>query len=74
MSPIDSLKYQKQILHTGFMAMDPKSGEIRAWVGGINHRFFQYDHVNKRSTRQVGSTFKPIVYARAIEDQVVEPL
>jgi penicillin-binding protein 1A len=73
MSPIDSLKYQKQILHTGFMAMDPKSGEIRAWVGGINHRFFQYDHVNKRSTRQVGSTFKPIVYARAIEDQVVEP-
>ncbi len=73
MSPIDSLKYYKQILHTGFMAMDPKNGYIKAWVGGIDFAHFQYDHVNKWSTRQVGSTFKPIVYARAIEDQIIQP-
>ncbi|MFT5513870.1 MAG: penicillin-binding protein 1A, partial [Bacteroidia bacterium] len=73
MSPIDSLKYYKQILHTGFMAMEPRSGFIKAWVGGIDFAHFQYDHVNKNSTRQVGSTFKPIVYARAIEDQIIQP-
>ena len=73
MSPIDSLKHYKQILHTGFMAMNPKTGNIKAWVGGIDFTHFQYDHVNKNSTRQVGSTFKPIVYARAIEDQIIQP-
>lgn len=73
MSPLDSLKYYKQILHAGFMAMDPQTGNIKAWVGGINFSHFQYDHVNKRATRQVGSTFKPIVYARAIEDQIIQP-
>jgi penicillin-binding protein 1A len=73
LSPIDSLKYYKQILHAGFMAMDPRTGYIKAWVGGINFSHFQYDHVNKRSSRQVGSTFKPIVYARAIEDQIIQP-
>lgn len=73
MSPIDSLKHYKQILHTGFMAMNPKTGHIKAWVGGIDFTHFQYDHVNKSSTRQVGSTFKPIVYARAIEDQIIQP-
>jgi penicillin-binding protein 1A len=65
MSPIDSLKYFKKFLHTGFMAMDPHSGHIRAWVGGINHKYFKYDHV-KQGTRQPGSTFKPIVYTAAI--------
>lgn len=65
MSPIDSLKYFKKFLHTGFMAMDPHSGQIRAWVGGINHKYFKYDHV-KQGTRQPGSTFKPIVYTAAI--------
>lgn len=73
MSPIDSLQHYKKILHSGFMAMNPKTGYIKAWVGGIDFRHFQYDHVNKRSTRQVGSTFKPIVYARAIEDQIIQP-
>ncbi len=73
LSPIDSLKYCKQILHTGFMSMDPLSGEIKAWVGGVNMRHFQYDHVNKTATRQVGSTFKPIVYARALDDEKIEP-
>jgi penicillin-binding protein 1A len=72
-SVVDSLKYYKQILHTGFMAMNPKTGSIKAWVGGIDFRHFKYDHVNKNSTRQVGSTFKPIVYARALEDGVIQP-
>jgi len=72
-SVVDSLKYYKQIMHTGFMAMNPKTGYVKAWVGGIDFRNFKYDHVNKRSTRQVGSTFKPIVYARALEDQVIQP-
>lgn len=73
MSVVDSLKYYKQIMHTGFMAMNPKTGHVKAWVGGVNFRYFKYDHVNKNSTRQVGSTFKPIVYARALEDRVIQP-
>lgn len=73
MSPLDSLKYAKQILHTGMMSMDPTTGHIKAWVGGINLKHFQYDHVNKNATRQVGSTFKPIVYARALDDEKIEP-
>ena len=64
MSPIDSLKRSLRTLHTGFMAINPKNGHVLAWEGGINFRFFQYDHV--RAKRQVGSTFKPIVYATAI--------
>ncbi len=58
----DSLKYYKEFLHTGFMSMDPHSGEIKAWVGGINKKHFQFDHV-RHGKRQPGSTFKPIVYA-----------
>lgn len=65
-SMIDSLNYYKHFLHAGFMAMDPKSGHIKAWVGGINHKYFKYDHV-KQGKRQPGSTFKPFVYATAIE-------
>ncbi|MDG1725141.1 MAG: transglycosylase domain-containing protein [Bacteroidia bacterium] len=72
-SPLDSLKYTKQILHTGFMSFEPQTGHIKAWVGGINHKYFQYDHVNKKSTRQVGSTFKPLVYARGLDDNKLEP-
>jgi len=66
MSPIDSLKYYKHFLHSGFMSMDPSSGEIKAWVGGINYKYFKYDHV-KQGKRQPGSSFKPFVYAAAIE-------
>ncbi|PCJ64122.1 MAG: hypothetical protein COA58_14145 [Bacteroidetes bacterium] len=73
LSPMDSLKYNKQILHTGFMSFEPQTGHIKAWVGGINHRHFQYDHVNKKATRQVGSTFKPFVYARGLDDDKIEP-
>ncbi|HLV41149.1 MAG TPA: transglycosylase domain-containing protein [Brumimicrobium sp.] len=65
LSPLDSIKYYLKILHSGFLAMEPTSGEIKAWVGGNDYRYFQYDHVT--SKRQVGSTFKPIVYATAIE-------
>lgn len=66
MSPLDSLKYYKHFLHTGFMAMEPQTGKIKAWVGGINYKHFKYDHV-KQGSRQPGSTFKPIVYATAMD-------
>lgn len=68
MTPLDSIKYYKTFLHTGFMSMDPHTGAIKAWVGGINHRHFKYDHVNIRATRQVGSTFKPFVYTLAVDN------
>jgi len=67
LSPIDSIRYHKSFLQSGLMSMDPHTGEVRAWVGGINHSFFAYDHV-KQGARQVGSTFKPFVYALAIEN------
>ncbi|WP_017730369.1 penicillin-binding protein 1A [Nafulsella turpanensis] len=67
MSPMDSLRYYKRFLHTGFMAMDPYSGAVKAWVGGIDHKHFKFDHV-KQGKRQPGSTFKPFVYATAIEN------
>jgi penicillin-binding protein 1A len=67
MSPMDSIRYYKSFLQTGFMAMEPQTGYIRAWVGGINFRHFKYDHV-KVSKRQVGSTFKPFIYAMAIQE------
>lgn len=67
MTPMDSIRYHKSFLHAGLMSMEPKTGEIKAWVGGINHAYFAYDHV-KQGTRQVGSTFKPFVYALAIEN------
>lgn len=65
LSPLDSIKYYLKFLHSGFLAMQPNTGEIKVWVGGNNYSHFQYDHVT--SKRQVGSTFKPIVYATAIE-------
>lgn len=68
MSPIDSIKYMKLFLQAGFMAMDPKTGEVKAWVGGIDHNFFQYDHVNINTKRQVGSTMKPLLYTFAIDN------
>lgn len=68
MSPIDSIKYMKMFLQAGFMVMDPFTGEIKAWVGGIDHNFFQYDHVNISSGRQVGSTIKPLLYTFAVDN------
>jgi penicillin-binding protein 1A len=66
-STIDSLRYYNRFLHTGMMAMNPHSGEIKAWVGGINHKYFKYDHVYQ-AKRQPGSTFKAFVFGKAIED------
>ncbi len=65
-SPMDSLRYYKQFLHAGFMSMDPNSGYIKTWVGGINYPFFKYDHV-KQSKRQPGSLFKAYVYTAAMD-------
>jgi len=67
MSPMDVLRYNKRLLRTGFMAMEPHTGHIKAWVGGIDYKHFQYDHV-MQSRRQPGSAFKPIVYAAAIDN------
>ncbi|MDX5346516.1 MAG: transglycosylase domain-containing protein [Hymenobacteraceae bacterium] len=67
MSPMDSLKYYKHFLHTGFMAMNPINGHIKAWVGGTNFKHFKYDHV-KQGSRQPGSTFKPFLYTAAIDN------
>ncbi|MCB0573892.1 MAG: transglycosylase domain-containing protein, partial [Saprospiraceae bacterium] len=68
MSPIDSVRYYFCLLNCGFMAMDHRNGYIRAWVGGTNFRYFKFDHV--LSKRQVGSTFKPIVYSAALQDTI----
>lgn len=67
MTPLDSLKYHKQILQTGFLAVDPFTGEVKAWVGGVDFKTFKYDHVNVNTKRQVGSTMKPLLYSLAIE-------
>ena len=72
LSPVDSLKYYKHFLHIGLLAMDPHTGYIKAWVGGINHTYFKYDHV-RQSRRQCGSTFKPIIYASAIQERYLHP-
>lgn len=66
MSPLDSIAYHQMILQAGFLAMDARTGQVLAYVGGINYAFFPYDHI--RSKRQVGSTFKPFVYGTALEE------
>jgi penicillin-binding protein 1A len=68
MTPLDSIKYMRQILQCGFMVMDPESGEVKAWVGGDDFRYFKYDHVNINTKRQVGSTIKPFLYYLAISN------
>lgn len=65
-STMDSIRYYGKILNTGMMTMEPKSGKIKVWVGGIDHKFFKYDHVNQ-AKRQAGSTFKPFAYLAALE-------
>ncbi|HNU59855.1 MAG TPA: penicillin-binding transpeptidase domain-containing protein, partial [Aquaticitalea sp.] len=72
MKPADSMRYYKMFLHTGLMSMEPQTGHVKAWVGGINMKHFQYDHV-KQGKRQVGSTFKPFVYATAIDQLHLSP-
>ncbi|MCE2789876.1 MAG: hypothetical protein LW630_08180 [Saprospiraceae bacterium] len=68
---MDSIRYHLQHLQIGSVAIDPRSGNILAWVGGVGHKYFQYDHVN--SSRQVGSTFKPFVYSTAIIENALSP-
>ncbi|MGN6638397.1 MAG: transglycosylase domain-containing protein, partial [Mucilaginibacter sp.] len=63
----DSIKYYARILNTGMMTIEPTSGKIKVWVGGIDHRYFKYDHVNQ-AKRQAGSTFKPFAYVTAIDN------
>ncbi|MDO6759805.1 transglycosylase domain-containing protein [Tamlana sp. 2_MG-2023] len=72
MKPMDSMRYYKSFLRTGMMSMDPQTGHVKAWVGGMNYRHFQYDMV-KQGRRQVGSTFKPFVYATAIDQLHFSP-
>ena len=72
MSPVDSIRYYKHFLRAGMMSMNPKNGHVKAWVGGINYRNFQYDHV-MLSKRQIGSTFKPFLYATAIDQLKLSP-
>jgi penicillin-binding protein 1A len=73
MSPYDSIKYHKQVMQASFMAMDPVTGEIKAWVGGVNFKTFKYDHVNIKTKRQVGSSIKPFLYAQAMEERGFSP-
>ncbi|CCH55559.1 glycosyl transferase family 51 [Fibrisoma limi BUZ 3] len=70
MTPFDSIEYYKHFLQAGMVAMDPHTGYIRAWVGGLDYDFFKYDHV-KQGKRQPGSTFKPFVYTAAIDDTLI---
>ena len=72
MTPTDSIRYYKHFLRAGMMSMNPKNGHVMAWVGGINYRNFQYDHV-MQSKRQIGSTFKPFLYATAIDQLKLSP-
>jgi penicillin-binding protein 1A len=69
MSPLDSVRYYFMMLNCGFMAMDHRNGYVRAWVGGTNFKYFKYDHILSR--RQVGSTFKPIIYSAALRDSIM---
>ncbi|MDP2089217.1 MAG: transglycosylase domain-containing protein [Flavobacteriaceae bacterium] len=72
MSPYDSIRYYKHFLQSGLIAIEPQTGHVKAWVGGINYKHFQFDHV-KLGKRQVGSTFKPFVYATAINQLNMSP-
>ncbi|EAQ39596.1 penicillin-binding protein 1A [Dokdonia sp. MED134] len=72
MTPRDSIRYYKKFLRTGMMSMVPQTGEVRAWVGGNNMTHFQYDHV-QLGKRQVGSTFKPFLYATAVDQLKISP-
>ena len=72
MKPIDSIRYYKHFMRVGMMSMEPQTGHVKAWVGGINYKHFQYDHV-KQGKRQIGSTFKPFLYATAIDQLKLSP-
>jgi len=72
MTPMDSIRYYKHFLRASLMSMEPHSGHIKTWVGGFNYKHFQYDQV-KQGRRQIGSTFKPFLYATAIDQLKLSP-
>ncbi|HEU4472328.1 MAG TPA: transglycosylase domain-containing protein, partial [Flavisolibacter sp.] len=73
MTPMDSIKYHRQMIQTAFMVMDPLTGEVRAWVGGIDFKTYKLDHAQLRTKRQVGSTIKPLLYCQAMEERGFTP-
>jgi penicillin-binding protein 1A len=73
MTPMDSIKYHRQMIQSSFMVMDPIFGEVRAWVGGIDFKTYKLDHANLRTKRQVGSAIKPLLYCQAIEERGFTP-
>ncbi len=72
LTPLDSIRYYKSILQTGVMSVEPQSGKVKAYVGGLDYRYFKYDHVTQ-ARRQVGSTFKPFVYTLAMQEGNMSP-
>lgn len=73
MTPMDSIKYHRQMIQNAFMAMDPVTGEVKAWVGGINFKTYKFDHANLNTKRQVGSSIKPLLYTQAMEERGFTP-
>lgn len=69
MTPMDSIKYHRQMMQTAFMVTDPMTGEVKAWVGGINFKTYKLDHANLKTKRQVGSAIKPLLYCQAMEER-----
>jgi penicillin-binding protein 1A len=73
MTPMDSIKYHRQMMQTAFMVNDPVTGEVRAWVGGIDFKTYKFDHANLKTKRQVGSAIKPLLYCQAMEERGFTP-
>jgi penicillin-binding protein 1A len=73
MTPLDSIKYHRQMMQCAFMVTDPVTGEVRAWVGGIGFKSYKLDHANLKTKRQVGSTIKPLLYTQAIAEAGLKP-
>lgn len=73
MTPYDSIRYHRQMLQTAFMVIDPLTGEVKAWVGGINFKTYKFDHANLNTKRQVGSSIKPLLYTQAMEERGFTP-
>ena len=73
MTPMDSIKYHRQMMQTGFIVMDPVTGEVKAWVGGIGFKTYKLDHAQLDVKRQVGSSIKPLLYCQAMEERGMDP-
>lgn len=73
MTPMDSIKYHRQMMQTGFIAIDPVTGEVKAWVGGIGFKTYKLDHAQLDVKRQVGSSIKPLLYCQAMEERGMSP-